>query len=363
MKREDPRPRARASLKDVAAALGVSPATISNAYNRPHHLSAELREKVFETARQLGYPGPNPIARSLRLGQAGAVGVLYPEQLPLAFSDEVTAQFLRGVTAATEAAGLGLLLIPAPLSNQSEMSTVQKASVDGLILYSISENDARLEAAKARHVPIIVVDQPRQANLPFVGIEDQKAAREAAQHVRELGHQHVGILGFKLAPQTEVGWFSPQAPLAGTYPISKARLQGYLEGLFPEGHIQRDQIPIYMCGSNHPTSGLEAAHQLLDQHPETTALLAMNDRLAFGALMAARERGLRVPEDLSVVGFDDGEQAQQWDLTTIHQSSEEKGRCAGEALILALQGKTPPLEQILPTHLKVRKTSGPPRGN
>src|ERR687894_2969814 len=101
----------RATLKEVASELGVSPATVSNAYNRPDQLSSALRERVFETARRLGYPGPDPMARGLRRRRAGAVGVLYEDRLSYAFADPAEVLFLRGVSVATEEAGLGLLLL------------------------------------------------------------------------------------------------------------------------------------------------------------------------------------------------------------------------------------------------------------
>ena len=101
----------RATLKEVAAELGVAPSTVSNAYNRPDQLSAALRERVFETARRLGYPGPDPLARGLRRRRAGAIGVLYDNRLSYAFADPAEVLFLQGVSMVTEEEGLGLLLL------------------------------------------------------------------------------------------------------------------------------------------------------------------------------------------------------------------------------------------------------------
>ncbi|GGJ42939.1 LacI family DNA-binding transcriptional regulator [Deinococcus roseus] len=353
MTREAPTPRRRATLKDVAAALGVSPATISNAYNRPHHLSADLRERVFQMAQQLGYPGPHPTARSLRIQQAGALGVLYPERLFQAFSDPFSTEFLRGITAATEGAGLGLLLVPASSSSHPAVSTVQGANVDGLVLYSLADNDPRMQAALVRQVPMVLVDQPRLEGFPFVGIEDQHGAEMAARHLIDLGHHKVGIVSLKFSPESFDILITANHPPTCHYRVSSSRLEGYLEGL----QLPAEHLPVFICEHNSLQNGALAATQLLDAHPDLTAILTMSDQLAFGVMEAARNRGLNIPEDLSVVGYDDGASALQAGLTTIHQPSETKGRLAGEALIQLLQGQVPAAEQILPTRLVVRGTT------
>ena len=129
----------KATLKRVARELGVSPSTVSNAYNRPDQLSPDLRERVFETARLLGYPGPDPLGRGLRRQQAGAIGVLYTDRLSYAFADPAAVPFLEGVSEATEEAGLGLLLIPGAPRDKRDTSAVREAAVDGLIVFCMAE--------------------------------------------------------------------------------------------------------------------------------------------------------------------------------------------------------------------------------
>ncbi len=353
----------RAALKDVAAALGVSPATISNAYNRPQHVSAELRERVFETAKQLGYPGPHPIARSLRRGQSGALGVLYAERLSYAFGDPVASLFLRGLSTATEEAGLGLLLVPATPNATPAVSTVQGAAVDGLVLYSIAEDDVRLGEALARGLPTVVVDQPRLEGLPFIGIDDRGAAREAAEHLGGLGHRTVGIVTFPLAPGAENSLIQQLSNLARGYPLSHARLQGYLDGLMAFGLSPQRDVVVYECAVNTFEHGSLAAQALLDTRPDLTAVLATSDQLALGVISAAREAGRRVPQNLSVVGFDDALGADLAQLTTVHQPSEEKGVRAGRALIARLRGEPVPEVQMLSTQLVMRGTTGAPEAH
>src|ERR671912_1118912 len=127
----------RTTLKEVAAEVGVSPATVSNAYNRPDQLSPELRERVLETARRLGYPGPDPVARSLRTRQAGAIGLIFTETLSYAFRDPAAVAFLEGLGLACESAGSGLLLVPAAPGDGTDARIVHRAAVDGFVVYSM----------------------------------------------------------------------------------------------------------------------------------------------------------------------------------------------------------------------------------
>src|SRR5918911_961499 len=144
------RPRERVTISDVASALGVAVSTVSNAYNRPDQLSAQLRERILTAAAELGYPGPDPVARGLRRQRAGAAGMLFAERLSYAFSDPAAVQVLDGIASALEPAGLGLLLVP---GRADDPTTVQRAMVDGFILYSMVEDNPLLGAALRRRLP------------------------------------------------------------------------------------------------------------------------------------------------------------------------------------------------------------------
>jgi DNA-binding LacI/PurR family transcriptional regulator len=168
----------------------------SQAFGRPELVSEDVRKRVLEAAEALGYPGPDPVARRLRTGRAGAIGLIFAERLGYAFTDPAAPAFLRGVARAIEEAPTGLLLVPDSRYRDEAARTVREAAVDGFIIYSTPQNDPRIEAALARGLPIVTVDQPRGAETPFVGIDDRAAARSAAEHVRELGHERVGVLSF-----------------------------------------------------------------------------------------------------------------------------------------------------------------------
>ena len=181
----------RMTLKAVAAALRVSPMTVSNAYNRPDRIAPATRARVLAEATRLGYPGPNPTARSLRRGRAGAVGMLYPGPLSYAFSDPAAVLLLQGVSLATEADQLGLLLLSGAASD--DPTIVTEAAVDGLIVLAMSDDDPLLEAALGRRLPLVLVDQGSRPGVPSVGIDDEGGAYAAAAHLLALGHHHIGI--------------------------------------------------------------------------------------------------------------------------------------------------------------------------
>jgi DNA-binding LacI/PurR family transcriptional regulator len=158
------RVKRRATLKDVAAEVGVSPATVSNAYNRPEQLSGELRVKVMEAARLLGYAGPDPTARGLRRGKVGAIGVLCADRLSYAFADPAAVLFFEGVSRVAGEAGLALLLVPGSVSGSHDPEAVRGAAVDGFVVYCMAEDDRMIEAVRERRLPAVFVDDPPKAS-------------------------------------------------------------------------------------------------------------------------------------------------------------------------------------------------------
>jgi len=336
----------------VAERAGVSVGSASQAFGRPELVSEEVRKRVLRAAGELGYPGPDPVARRLRTGRAGAIGLIFAERLGYQFTDPTAPAFLRGIARGMEEAPSGLLLVPDSRYREEAARTVREAAVDGFIIYSTPQNDPRIEAALGRRLPIVTVDQPRGAQTPFVGIDDRAAARSAAEHLRELGHERVGVLSF-------VTTLDPGSALE--LDLTNERLEGYEEGLGPAW----DPELVRIIRPNAPEPAREATLELLRLSPPPTAILAMSDILAIGALEAAAEAGVNVPEQLSVVGFDDGPAAEHSapPLTTVAQPHEEKGRLAAEWLLEDIERAAAPArrEQILPTELVVRESTGPRR--
>ncbi|MDX1655564.1 MAG: substrate-binding domain-containing protein [Candidatus Competibacteraceae bacterium] len=344
------------TLQDLAKQLGVSRTTVSNAFNRPDQLSEELRERILSAARKLGYTGPNPVARMLRTGRAGAVGLLFSEPLTYAFDDPTTLAFLQGVGQVCARVQSSLLILPV-VDNANAVQTIQQAAVDGFIIYCLPDDSPVVAQVLERRLPVVAVDQAIQG-VPTVGIDDRQAARLAAEHLLALGHRRLGVLALDLQADDHFGPVAKERRMTPNYRVTAQRLKGYEEALGAAG-IDLHSLPLWECPGNDSGRALEAARNLLDTHPRPTGLLAMSDRLALGVLEAARERGLEVPRDLSVVGFDDIALASQLTptLTTIHQPLVEKGVVTAELL---LEGTGEATSRQLEVQLVVRDSSGPP---
>ncbi|MEU6040035.1 LacI family DNA-binding transcriptional regulator [Actinomadura sp. NPDC047616] len=360
-----------ATLRDVARVAGVSHTTVSNAYHRPERLSPEVRRRVLEAARTLGYPGPDPLAASLATRRVGALGVLFTEALSYAFTDPAAVLFLQGVAGVGELDAVGLTLLPAPPRTPEEHDgagpvvddAVHRAVVDGFLAYSLSDGHPGLAAARARGLPLVLVDEPEpgpDGGEPFIGVDDRGGARQAAAHLAGLGHRRFAVLADRLGDDARTGRADDERLRSATFAVGRDRIAGYLDAL-PGG----GRPPVLECGGNTAGLGHQAALDLLDRpaSERPTAILALTDRLAQGVLTAARKLGLSVPGDVSVVGFDDLPEAADADppLTTVRQPLLDKGRLAARALLdLIAGGPAPAPRTILPAELVVRATSGPP---
>ncbi len=332
-------PPRKAGLVAVARELGVSPSTVSNAYNRPDQLSAALRERVLRTASELGYGGPDPVARSLRRGRAAAVGVVFHDRLARAFDDPAAVLFLQGFTAGTDERGLAVVLVPGLPDGEAKGEAVRDAAVDGFVLHGLNSGDPLIDAIVARRLPTVLVDAPLLDGVDFIGIDDAAAAAEAVRHLVALGHRRIGLLSFPLGE--------------GPDSVARRRLAGC------RGELA--DLPVQECALSSIEAGRAGAHALLDR-ADCTAVFAFSDPIALGAKLAARERGLSLPGDLSIVGFDGTAPAAE-ELTSIHQPQRVKGRLAADRLVAALGADPPaPRRELLPTRLVVGATTAPPPG-
>src|SRR3954467_14247294 len=191
----------KVTLVTVARAVGVSPATVSNAYNRPRKLSPALRERILATARDLGYSGPAPAARSLRRGRAGSVGLLFGEALTYVFQDPGAMEFLRGLAEGTARHNSVLQLIAALDADEQEGSSLlANAIVDGLVVWSLPDRHPLVRLARERNIPLVTHGGPRLDGVPFVGIDDRTAAEAAAEHLLQLGHRSLAVISFPFGP-------------------------------------------------------------------------------------------------------------------------------------------------------------------
>lgn len=358
MSRSSTPPR-RATLASLAAELKVSRTTISNAYNRPDQLSAELREQVLAAAKRLGYPGPDPVARSLRTRKAGAVGLVMTEPLTYAFRDPAALDFVAGLAQSCEECGHGLMLVAVGPSRTAAEGTasVLAAGVDGFVIYSVSEDDPYLQAVLQRRLPVVVVDQPKDVGTASrVGIDDRAAMRGLAEHLLGLGHREIGLLTMRLRRDRRQGVVDPDRLASATFQVQVERINGVRDAMAAAG-IDPATLTVVESYEHTPTSGGIAAQAALVANPRITALMCTADVLALAAMDHLRGRGLYAPGQMSVTGFDGVPEAISRGLTTVAQPSLQKGRRAGELL----QGaKTHPAIETLQTELIRGRTAGPP---
>ncbi|MEA2312555.1 MAG: hypothetical protein QOE28_2523 [Solirubrobacteraceae bacterium] len=345
--------RNRVTLQTIADALGVSRTTVSNAYNRPDQLAAELRDRILATAAELGYSGPDAAARRLRSGGAEALGLLFTGSLAYAVSDPASVVFLRGFAQAAEEAGVALLVVP------SRRGLAREAVVEGFCIYTMPEGDPDVQAALDRGLPVVVVDEPRIEGRPFIGVDNRAGTREAAAHLTALGHRRFGVISFRTRDDDYSGPLTSEREAAGNYPLAHDRLAGWRDALAEAG-IDWAAVPKQERSENSVASGADAARALLAEDPAITAVVCASDQLALGVLHAAAKLGRSVPGELSVVGFDDAPPAAQATppLTTVRQPLLEKGLTAGR---MVLAGATAAEDVLLPVELVVRGSTGQPR--
>jgi DNA-binding LacI/PurR family transcriptional regulator len=342
-----------ATLQTIADALGVSRATVSNAYNHPERMGAELRERILATARELGYPGPDPAARRLRHGRAGAVGLLFTEALSYAFSDAAAVAFLEGLARRCEERQAPLLLLPVSAAAEDAGAAVREAVVDALCVYSIPDGHPVVAAALERHLPLVVVDEPRIESATYVGIDDRSGTRRLGERLAALGHRRPAVVVPTLIPDGREGMASDERLRAAAYHVDRERIAGFREA-FEGAGVDFDEVPVYEC-PNQREAGARALSVLLEREPGPSVLLCTTDELALGALEGARHLGLTVPDDVSVTGFDDIPEAAGANppLTTVHQPLTEKGAVAGD-LLLELLDDGDGREVILPAEPVLR---------
>ena len=340
----------RVTVKTLADAVGVSPSTVSNAYNRPDQLSAELRTRILAMADQLGYPGPDAAARSLRSGRSGAVGVLLTGQLSYAFSDPYAIGFLAGLSEVVEQQRVSIVLMPLVFDGDvADVTAVRQAHIDAMTLLCIGNLHPAVGVARARGIRVVGTDVDPDPDSVWVAIDDVTAGSLVGQHLRELGHRRVAVIADTMLP---AGTITPELTVDEiTCTDCLARVQGLIRAL-PEPPL------LVSGGHNAAASGAAAARVLLGADNPPTAVVGLSDVVALGVLQTMHALGLRAPDDVSVCGFDDIAAAGEAGLTTVRQPIEEKGRQVGRLL---LEPDAPARQVLLPIELVVRSSTGPVR--
>lgn len=343
-------------LADVAAELGVSAMTVSNAFNRPEQLSAALRVRVLEAATRLGYHGPRPAGRLLRTGRAGAIALVNPDPLGHLLDDPAAVAFMRGVAGLCQERQQGLLIVAAAVGHAAP-AAIESAAVDGFILYTAPASGPVVSRVAARGLPMVAVDMAPVAGAVPVGIADREAARLAAEHVLRLGHRRLAIVALDAQPDGHAGPAAPARLAGATVHVTRQRYLGYRDALTAAG-VEPESVPIIEIPGID--AGLAAHHARClwtECRNVPTAVLCMSDALAISVLRGAAGIGLAAPADLSIVGFDDVPMAAAMELSTVRQPLRRKGELAAQLLLDGREVETPPTP--LPVELVPRRSSGP----
>ena len=348
--------RPAVTLKALAEACGVSIATASNAFNRPDQLSDALRHRVLRRAEAMGYRGPAIEGRLLRSGHAGAVAVYPREPLEYLLRDPCAVALVESIAARCQARQLGLVLLPSVPRERGTggrlATALDVAAVDGFLMYCLPDRDPAIERILDRRKAVVAIDMSGDERFAGVNVDDEGGAALAARRLAETGRRRPAILSLPIDARRASGRLPLDEMRRAAFPVTRRRWRGYLKGLRSGGVAVRD-LAREVVAVNAERDGRAAAAALLARTPRPDAILAMTDVLALGALEACRERGLGVPEDVAIVGFDDIlPAAESAGLTTIRQDVGEKGRLAVERLL----GNGDGAGTTLPVTLVVRRS-------
>jgi LacI family transcriptional regulator len=329
------------TIREVAAHAGVGAGTVSRVLNDSGHVSVDTRARVLEAISLLDYR-PNPLARGLSRGRCQTVGVIVPF-----FTQASAVERLRGVVAALDGSRYDLVLfdVESPEHRAEHVATLNRQRADGLLVMSMPLPATDLDRVAGTGMSVVLVDS-RHQGFASVVTDDVLGGEVATQHLIELGHRRIGFMGD--APDNPFGFTS-----------SSDREDGYRRAL-AAAEIPVDES-LVRHGAHRRDVGFDLAGQLLSGPEPPTGIVCCSDVQAAGAIEAARQLGLHVPRDVSVVGFDDIEMAEHLGLTTVRQPLYRSGEL-GMTLLLEALGAEPPEPTVheLDLELVPRASTAPP---
>ncbi|RII08655.1 Catabolite control protein A [Streptomyces sp. YIM 130001] len=337
----------RPTIGDVAALAQVSKATVSFVVNDRPGVSPQARRRVREAMENLGWQ-PNAGARALSNKRAQTLGLVMRRQPELLSTDPFFPQFVAGIETGLAPLGYALVLQVVPdedTERQAYERLARDGRVDGVFLTDLRVDDPRPDLVTELDIGALIVGPPQPGSeVPAIGVDDGSGIRRAVSHLRSLGHRRIGhVCG------------------AEGYVHTEARRDAWRGALAEAGLPEIPPVEADFTGA----SGARATHQLLDLDQPPTAIVYANDLMAIAGVTAATSRGLRVPEDLSVVGFDDIPLADciAPPLTTVRQDVLAWGRVAAQALVSLTEGREFERVELPPVEFVVRASTAPPRAS
>lgn len=329
------------TLQDVAKRAGVSTATVSKVLSNTPYFTDETRDKVLKAVEELGYI-PNMAARALSTGKTRIIAVVFPYLYDTIFTDPLVLRILEGIESECSQKGYNILLSTPRLTSRGPDShyrqLIASGYIDGVIALDSVPNASVIEPVRRKGIPTVAIGHYKTEYS--VQSDDHAGMLEMMRHITELGHRKIGIIGVE-----ENIHYSIQH-----------RLAGIREGA-ERADLDYERMP-KTEGDFSTASGSRCAEALLQNFPDLTALVCLNDRMAMGAIQYARGIGRHVPEHLTVVGYDDIPMAAVFlpPLTTVDQKAPDLGRAAARMLFDVLDNRLPQSIK-LPTALVVRRSS------
>lgn len=335
-----------ATIRDVAKKAGVGLGTVSRVINKSPQVSRETRQRVVDAIEALDYR-PNPIARRLSWGKTLTIAAIAPF-----FTRPATVERLRGVELSIAGTEYDLIVFNVETPERRDFTFAEVARrerVDGAMIISLPPAREDLQRFKQVQLPIVLLDvnNPSLANFNRVIVDDVEGGHRATRHLLDLGHKRIGYISDAF---DDPFFFS----------ASRSRFTGYKQAL--EGGGLEVDPDLHRQGDHGRYEAQRLASELLGLDDPPTAIFAASDTQALGVLEAARELGLRVPQDLSVIGYDDVEFADYVGLTTVRQRLFESGQVGLQLLLDVISEPTrEPVCEEMQSDLVIRSTTAPPR--
>lgn len=337
------------TLKTVAEYLGVSTATVSNAFNRPNQLSKSLREKILFECENLGYSGPSITARSLRTGKTGVIGLLLADNLAFNFTDPVATEFLAGISQLLDQEHVNMLMLP---SNTENYQNTQVETIpDSFIVYGKPMDANVMNLITRQRKPLVTVDFC-WPDIPSINVDNEQACYDIASHAIHSPDDHILILGLRLESTNALALANLDNLYTEEESVSRCRFEGYKRAIYDKG-ATLDVDNVWQIHELEKPVLKTMLRGALTSPQRPQVLLCMSDKIALAALEVTQELGLIVPDEIRIVGFDDIPAAESAGLTTVRQPIMHKGQLAAQMAM----GHIPYQTMVLDTELMIRRTS------